>query len=156
MSGASGLGNLTLITWRKLLGFPPRSLSKPSQGEGRGDVVLLGTQQGILPGTGPGSRWQAQLQPFLTPLFPIMAGNSLDGWWNGRIGVNQSTAVHWYVHSPNFSGSTVLSLNALYYRAIEERVALRCWVSIPTASHFFLSRSVLKSGNMDLRRNDND
>ena len=79
MSGASGLGNLTMITSQKLLGFPPRSLSKPSQGEGRGDVVLLGTQQGILPGTRAGSRGQAQLQPFLTPLFPIIAGYSLDG-----------------------------------------------------------------------------
>ena len=65
----------------KASGFPntQSEQAKPSQGEGRGDVVLLGTQQGILPGTGPGSRCQGQLQPFLTPLFPIIAGYSLDG-----------------------------------------------------------------------------
>ena len=58
----------------KASGFP----TLPSQGEGRGDVVLLGTQQGILPGTRAGSRWQAQLQPFLTPLFSRIAVYSLD------------------------------------------------------------------------------
>ena len=77
-----------MITCQKLLGFPPRSLNKPSQGEGRGDVVLLGTQQGILPGTRAGSRWQAQLQPFLTPLFSKIAVYSLDTWWKGGIRVN--------------------------------------------------------------------
>ena len=64
----------------KASGFPTTQSeqAKPSQGEGRGDVVLLGTQQGILPGTRAGSRWQAQLQPFLTPLFSKIAVYSLD------------------------------------------------------------------------------
>ena len=74
----------------KASGFPTTQSeqAKPSQGEGRGDVVLLGTQQGILPGTRAGSRWQAQLQPFLTPLFSRIAVYSLDTWWKGGIRVN--------------------------------------------------------------------
>ena len=65
----------------KASGFPTTQSeqAKPSQGEGRGDVVLLGTQQGILPGTRAGSRGQAQLQPFLTPLFPRIIVYSSDG-----------------------------------------------------------------------------